>query len=208
MKNLALFIVLIAVNLIVSWAVSKMVLTDDVYYYALRETLSEERVKELIESHTEFAWMRYVFLPIFLTLRVFAIAACIYTGFFLLNVEVQFTRMFQIALVCDFAFLIIPISRLIWFTFVDPNYTMEDVFNFPPDSLSHLFQFAEEDRWLKYMLSYVNAVQGLYILLTAKMLSVEVGLSFDKSVRLVFITYGCGLMIWILVTTFLILSLS
>jgi hypothetical protein len=208
MPTLILFIILVVLNFLLSFGINRLVLTEDVYYYALIDTLSEDRIQELLGSQKKYEWILYSFGPVVYALKLFLMAACIYTGFFFRNISVKFSVLFDIALKSEFLFLLLPATRLIWFMFFDQNYTLDNVSEFPPYTAVSLLDSDTLAFWIKYPLSFINLIQVAYILTIAKNISSDLDLNYSDSAVLVLQTYGVALLIWILFTLFLLISYS
>jgi hypothetical protein len=178
MPTLILFVVLVVLNFLLSFGINRLVLTEDVYYYALIDTLSEERIHELLTSQKKYEWILYSFGPVVYALKLFLMAACIYTGFFFRNMTVKFSELFEVALKSEFLFLLIPAARLIWFGFFDENYSLDNVTEFPPYTAASLFPDDSLAFWIKYPLSFINLVQLAYIFLLAKGISNDLEMKY------------------------------
>jgi hypothetical protein len=208
MPTLVLFATLVLLNFLLSFGINHFVLTEDVYYYALIDTLSEERIHELLSSQKKYEWILYSFGPVVYALKLFLMAACTYTGFFFRNMTVKFSTLFEVALRSEFLFLLIPATRLIWFMFFDQNYSLDNVSEFPPYTAVSLFDSNALAFWIKYPLSFINLLQVAYILIMAKGISNDLEMKYSDSAALVLQTYGVALLIWILFTLFLLISYS
>lgn len=208
MQSVILFVVLVVLNFLLSFGINRIVLTEDVYYYALIDTLSEERIRELLSSQKKFEWIIYFFGPVVYGFKLFFMASCIYIGFFFHNLTVKFSTLFEVALKSEFLFLLLPAARLIWFGFFDQNYSLDNVSDFPPYTAVSIFPDDSLAFWIKYPLSFINLIQLAYILILAKGISDDVEMKYSDSAALVFQTYGAALLIWILFTLFLLVSYS
>ena len=194
--------------ILLSFSLDIFVYTDDIYYYAFSDTLSGERIDELIAGMKDAAWIGYIFIPFIYALKIFLVSASIYTGVFLLNVRASFSAIFHTALKCEFLFLIPVVLRLFWFTLINTHYTLEDIDNFPPFSILTFLELKDAEIWLTYALSFINLIQLTYIILISKGISSVLDINFGKSVGLVIKSYGAGLILWILFIVFLIVSLT
>lgn len=208
MNTAILFIILVLLNFLLSFGINRFILTEDIYYYALIDTLSEERVHELLKSQKKYEWIIYSFGPVVYALKLFLMAACIYIGFFFRNLTVKFSTLFEVALKSEFLFLLIPAARLVWFSFFDQNYSLDNVTEFPPYTVVSIFPDDSLAFWIKYPLSFINLIQLAYILILAKEISNDLEMKYSDSAMLVFQTYGVALLIWILFTLFLLVSYS
>lgn len=208
MRTFYLFVLLIFSAILLAVLLDIFVYTDDIYYYAFSDTLSGERIDELIAGMKDFAWIGYTLIPFIYGLKIFLVSASIYTGIFLLNIRASFSVIFHTVLKCEFIFLIPVALRLFWFSFINTSYTLEDIDIFPPFSILAFFELTDTEIWVTYALSFINLIQIAYIILMSKGISSVLDINFGESFELLIKSYGAALILWILFVVFLIVSLT
>lgn len=182
--------------------------TDDIYYDALSSRLSFERVEEMINLNKKWNWMIYPVAPLFYLLKFFLVSICLFASLFLFRVEVGLKSLFKIVLLAEFIFLLPPLIKLFWFSFINVNYTLDDLQFFSPLSAINLFDRTTLEPWLIYPLSLLNLFELGYIIALAYLMREAIESDFAQSLKLVLVSYGTGLFIWVLFITFLTVSLS
>lgn len=208
MKILQLLILLVAAEIFFSFAVNELVVTDDVYYYFLIDHFSEDRSQEIVESRGDNIWLSYSLMPIFCGLKVFLIAICLFAGIFFMDNKTSFSSIFSVAVTGQFIFLIPSLLKLVWFGFVQTDYSLSDVYAFPPVSMLSVFGSEGMEPWQSYPLSVINLFEVLYFIALAYSLSNVTGQNFAQSLSTVFKTYGLALLLWITFVVFIIVSFS
>jgi len=208
MQTIYLFVLLVLTAILHSFLLDIFVYTEDTYYYAFSDSLSGDRIDELVKGMKNMEWIGYLLIPFLYAIKIFLVCACIYTGIFFANIKASFGSLFRTVVKCEFLFLIPSALRLFWFTLVKTNYTLEDIDNFPPFSILVFCESSISETWLKYALSFVNVIQLSYILLISRGISNNLDLSFTGTVGLIVKSYGLGLLLWILFVVFLIVSLT
>lgn len=206
MRDIPALVLLVLTALLLRLLLRELVFTDDVYYAALSDNLSIDRIEELLKNRKELAWVSYVFTPVFYLLKIFLTTVCLYIGIFLLRERVSFAALFSVCIYAEFVFLIPIAIRLFWFTLVDTHYVLAEVSDFPPASLYNLIGSDFNDDWIKYPLRVLNLFELVYILVLCHGISKRFELNFTESLKLVFASYVPGLVLWIITIVFLLIN--
>ena len=185
-----------------------LLVEDSLYYDFWQNTLSTERINALIESAKRWKWVTFAAAPLLTLIKCFFVASCIYTGAIFNKTENSFADFFRITLVAEFIALLPAIFKILWFGLLNRDYGLQDLSYFSPTSLLSFTQPGEIDPWLVYPLHLINLFELLYWLTLAFLLKDLVKRNFWGSLGFVASTYGVGLFIWMLVVTFLTLSIS
>lgn len=207
-KTLLLFLILIILSLAVSFTMNTLVLTDDVYYYFFMERFPTEKIGELLELRKENALYMYFVLPVVSSLKILMVAICLFAGVFFANIKGSFSSMFKVVINAEFIFLLATTITIIWFGFIQEEYTLNDIRNFSPFSLYSVFGYPDSDFWLKYILKMISLFQIMYVLLLAEGLRKVLLVPFTSSLKIVTISYGLGFILWITMVLFIIVSFS
>ena len=201
------FFLLIGLTFLPILAINYLFLTADLYYQSYGDQLNNFRISKLIEISQKWQWIGYLFIPIAILLRVCFTAICLYTGSFLANIKIGFNQTFRIALISDFVFVSGDLVKLVILIFFKNINTIADL-QIQPLSLLQLFEQSSVDPIFIYPLSLINFFELIYWLVLAKVLSVEIGQSFDQSIKEVASSYGVGLLLWVLFIMFLNVNLT
>jgi hypothetical protein len=203
MKSLYLFLGLVALSMVLAFLMQSFILTENLYYYAFSEQLSNDRINMILETRKEWRWVGYAFMPVFMGFKMLLVSGCLFTWLFLANLKIGFGAILRIAIKAEFVFILPPLITLGWFSFIYTDYTLQDIFNFKPWSLLSLFT-SEIEPWKKFSLSYVNFFQALYMGVLAYWLSEELTITYKESLKGVLLSYGSGLALWVTFFVFLI----
>lgn len=185
-----------------------LLISDDLFYDFLGQQLAYERINEIINEGKKWKWITYALLPLLILFKIFFTSVCLSAGGFVLGIQHQFKRFFEIAIYAEFVFLLPSIAKLLWFALVYTNYTFEDLQYFSPLSVFSLFNPKEIEPWFAYPLQLLNFFELLYWFILAYQLKEEIGKSFAGSLGFVASTYGVGLLIWVVLVMFLTVSIS
>lgn len=187
---------------------NEIILTEDHYYESLKEQLSYQRIENILAMQDDWKWLGYLFMPLFLCLKLGVIALCLLAGAFLFNVDANLKKLFRIVVKAEFVLLLAMSIKIIWFLLTPDAYTLDDVQYFYPLSLLELFDTRYLDPWWIYPLQVLNLFEVMYWLLLALLLGTVVQKSFDDRLGMVVTSYGSGLLIWVIFITFITLNLG
>ncbi len=202
------FVLLVVLYSIVQFGVQRILISDDLTYEALISQLSYERISDALAQGKKWEWLSYAFLPFILFIKILFSVVCLSIGAIFLSVENGFKQFFTAATNAEFVFAALGFVKLIWFSFIEVNYTLQDLQFFSPLSALSLFKPTELDPWLLYPLQLLSVFEVLYWIVLAYQLKEILGKNFSSSFGFVAKTYGVGLFIWVLLVMFLIVSIS
>lgn len=209
-KSWKIYLTLIIFFLLFTYADS-LFLTDDLYYQSLGDQLAFERIAEMLEQSKKLNWIIYLLIPVMVLLRVFYTSVFLFIGIFFTEQKIEFGKIFKVALLADFIFVLSALVRLVMFIFFVEVSSLED-FGFQPLSILGLVDQNAVNPVFLYPLGRVNIFQFLYFFVLAalfKWLLNETGTkpyNYWKSLRLVVVSYGSGLLLWILFIMFFTLN--
>jgi hypothetical protein len=185
-----------------------LLIDDSLYYDFWQSKLSYERIQSLIEAGKKWKWISYAAIPVFLGLKCFLVAICLYTGAFFRKSDKGFGDFYKVALVAEFVMFIPLLVKIAWFGFIQRAYTLEDLSGFAPLSVLSYVSSQGIDPWFIYPLQLLNVFELLYWCALAYQLKRLLNTTFPDSFSFVASTYGMGLFIWVLFIMFLLVSIS
>ena len=214
MKSWQLYIYLVALGIILTYLINDLFYTESQIRATFSEQLSFERVTQMVELSVKWQWVGYIAIPLVLLLRVFYTSLCIYSGLLFFNFTAGFGRIFKIALWADFVFVLSTLAKLVILIFFREVNTLHDL-QFQPFSVLEFFPRESVDTMFIYPLSLLNLFELGYFLMLAWLIrdllnteSPGKPFGFGMAFRLTGISYGCGLLLWILTVLFINLNLS
>jgi hypothetical protein len=202
------FVALVTCFTMLQLSVKLVLMKDDLVYDSLINQLSYERISEILEVSKKWEWISYVFLPVILLLKVLFVVICFSIGTLILGVHSTFKRLFEIGVSSEFIFIIPTVIKLVWFSLIETNYTLQHLQLFSPLSMISLFNPTELDAWLVYPIQLLNVFELLYWIALAWQLQEVLEKPFAESLGFVAKTYGVGLAVWVVVVMFLTVSIS
>ena len=185
--------------------------TNSKIFDFLSKDYPDSLVQNYMESQKKWWWVGYVVTPIFIGIKVLLVAFCL--NFLKLfespNIgQIKFSDFVFLALIAESVFIIAGFYKFINFYFINTDYTLEDIQTYFPMSLINLKEYISIEKWLAYPLQLANIFELFYWFLLAWGVRelLEEKISYVKSLGLISITYGVGLLFWAATVCFLILN--
>lgn len=205
---LILFIILCLLSSLITWASQWILISEDMYFNAFGEQLSDEKINELIRISKDWNWIIYVVIPFIYISKLFLVAVTLFVGAFLFRFNIGLKSLFKIVLQAEFIFLLPPIIKLLWLSLVSTHYTLTDLQFFTPLSLINLFDRTGIQQMFIYPISLINLFEIIYVLFLSYLLNKETASDFTSSLKLVICSYGIGLLIWVIFVMFISVTLA
>lgn len=207
-ENKALFFIIIV--LIVagcSFYINKFIISDSLFYTQYSERLSIEQIESILKVNRRLAWSSYIFIPLVVFVKIAYNSSCFYIGSFFSEKQTSFKSFFNIALKAELTFCLLLFVKIIFFEFLLHVESLNDL-NFMPLSLQQLLMNFKYPRWFTYPLQTANLFEILYILLVAKLISIDGQKSFRSSLRFVISSYLPAILFWMLIVVYLSILIS
>lgn len=187
---------------------NQFLFTKEVYYSSFQDQLDNGRIEELFNFNAKFAWIGFLFIPLWLILKNFVVGLCLQVGLLLNNTKLKFGITFKIALTADFIFLLPQLLKLCWFLIFKTDYTITEVQQFYPLSALNLFKQENLPLLLIYPFQTFNVFEILYWILLAGGIKEALNTDINQGIRVVFSGYIPALILWIVCIMFISISLN
>lgn len=165
------FLLLVGCYFLIQLGTGFLLMTDELYYDSLVNKISYERISEMLVQGKKWRWLSYAFLPVLLFIKILFVVICFSIGGLFIKIDIGFKNFFSIVTTAEFIFLIPGIIKLLWFSFFQTNYTLQDLQFFFPLSVLSLFSPSELDPWLVYPIQLLNLFEVLYWVVLAYQLN-------------------------------------
>lgn len=210
MNNKILFLLIIVLVLVSTFLFNYLLNIDGLIYNFYSEKLAQAQIEELLENQKKWSWINYLIMPILILLRTILVAFCIEVGVFFYNIEnkIKFKEIFRIALLGEFVLILVGLSKVVYFYFIDTTYTLEDLQQFYPFSYINFLNIDNLEPWLIYPLQTINLFEVAYFFVLVNGLHKLLKNKYIKSFEIIAISYGLGLTIWLGLVMFLTLNVS
>jgi hypothetical protein len=191
----------------ITFVQNNYIITKDVYYNTLGEQLTLERIDEMLDNQSKWRWLAYVFTPIIIVIQTGMIAVCINCGTFMMDYKVKFNAIFKVVLKSSVVFLIWKLLMAFIYLFMDIK-VFDDLVKADKFSVAGFVAKDALPTWLMYSLSILNIFEVAFWVLLTYGMSRLIEKPFVKSLSFVAMSYGVGLLMWMLFIVFLSLNFS
>lgn len=202
-----LFFILITLGLSLSFYINQYLLTDHVFYTHFSEQYSYTRIGQMLEFRGKWLWVTYLLTPVITFFKILIPASLVYLGFYLSNLKYPFSDVLKACVIAEFVCLLPVFTKILWFEFVEPSFTLEEFNSFYPLSLFSLFGSSLLEKWFHYPFKALNVFEIGYWFALAGSLAFGLGQEFNQMLRIVVFYYGSYFVCWILFVVFISLSI-
>lgn len=211
MKNYILFLIFISYFILI-FLEKKYIQTDSKIFDFLSKDYPSSVVQNYMDSQKKWWWVSYVTTPVLIGIKVLLVAFCLnFVKIISEKLEnVKFRDILTVVLIAEFVFIIAGFYKFFNFYLIETDYTLETLQTYYPLSLINYKEAISTEKWLAYPLQLCNLFELMYwgVLAWGIWELADKKISYIKSLGYVALTYGIGLLFWVGVVCFLILSVS
>ncbi len=206
MKNRIFILILGAFFL--TYLTKDLLINGEVIQAHLSQQMSIERIEEILELNRSFSWLSYTVIPVIYLLKFTLITLWILSATIFFGYKNTFKEIFDKVVIAEFVWLIPSIITLIWFGFIDTDYSLMDVQYFKPLSLLNFFEATDIEGWLIFPLQSLNLFEIAYMLVLAIGIKRILKKDYVEALNFTIPVYGSALVTWIVFITFLSINLT
>lgn len=212
MKNIIIYIFISFAYILLVLLDKKIIQTDSKIFDFLAKDYPSSVVQNYMESQKKWWWVSYVTTPVLIGIKVLLVAFCLnFVKIISEKLEdVKFRDILTVVLIAEFVFVIAGFYKFFNFYLIDTDYTLETLQTYYPLSLINYKEAISTEKWLAYPLQLANVFELMYwgVLAWGIWQLADKKISYQRSLGYVALTYGVGLLFWVGVVCFLILSVS
>ena len=211
-NNLLLSLTIIFFYLILTFVDKTFIVSESKIFDYLANKYPSSVVQNYMESQKKWWWVSYAVTPVLIGIKVLLVAFCLnFVKIISEKLEdVKFRDILTVVLIAEFVFIIAGFYKFFNFYLIDTDYTLETLQTYYPLSLINFKEAISTEKWLAYPLQLANVFELMYwgVLAWGIWQLVDKKISYQRSLGYVALTYGVGLLFWVGVVCFLILSVS
>ena len=207
LRNWHLWLLLSAAYALMSWYNTRFILTEDVFYNTFGKNLTSDRIADIIKVQGRLSLFGFCFMPLVLGFKFLLVSGCLMTSIYFSNHNISFRQVMRIVLVSEVIFILYTAIKLLDFTFWHPS-TLQYMSEEAPLSLFSLVRHLDPPKYCNYVLQTINVFELTYFLVLGSGIATVLRIPFKKSILFVLGGYGIGLLLWILIVTFIQLQAS
>ncbi len=211
-NNLLLSLTIIFFYLILTFVDKTFIVSESKIFDYLANKYPSSVVQNYMESQKKWWWVSYAVTPVLIGIKVLLVAFCLnFVKIISEKLEdVKFRDILTVVLIAEFVFIIAGFYKFFNFYLIDTDYTLETLQTYYPLSLINYKEAISTEKWLAYPLQLLNVFELMYwgVLAWGIWQLADKKISYQRSLGYVALTYGIGLLFWVGVVCFLILSVS
>lgn len=211
MKNSGIWIpttILILLIILIASLHQNILLTNDLIIDHWENQLSIAQINDILEVRDSWSWANYIIVPFILIIKFYLITLWLINATILFGYKNTFKEIFRIVIIAEFIWLIPSFITLIWFGFIDTDYSLLEVQYFKPLSLLNFFEASEIEGWLIFPLQSLNLFEIAYMFVLAIGIKRVLNKGYMEALNFTVPVYGSALVIWIVFITFLSINLT
>lgn len=194
--------------LFITFISNQYIFGEEVYVRSFSDKLSAQSIEAFLGVREKYWLWGYVTFPIVIAIKVSFSAICISIGAVLSNISFKFKAIFRMVLLAEIVFIVAQLLYLVNVSFHLDTLTLETAANYYPLTMLSYFGTENVVQWLQYPLQTLNLFEVAYISVIAWLLSKQWKQDFMESLAIVVPSYGTGLILWLVLVTFLTLQVS
>ncbi|WP_445914502.1 hypothetical protein [Yeosuana sp.] len=202
------FLMLVFFTIFFGYSFQELLNINQLFINSIGEQFTIDQIQNILDFQEKWAFLSFLFIPIFLLLKIFIISAIIDVGCFFYDKEIKFKVIFNVVIKAEFIFLLVILLKFIWFYFFQEDHTLQDIQQFYPLSALNIIGHQGLDPWWIYPLQTLNIFELAYWVVLAYFLSKEIKDTTDKGFAIVASSYGVSLLIWVIGVMFFILNVN
>lgn len=209
------FVLIVLLSITIGILTNSFLKIDEILIESLSFNLTSSQINEYLELKKKWEWITYCIIPITLLIKTTFVASVLYVGvFFYSKVKINFYQLWQLVIKAEVIFLFVGIVNIIWFSFYQINYNIEDIQYFYPLSALNIVGYQGLEPWFIYPLQVLNLFELAYWLVLAYFIGKlaftekDKGKPMDLGLKIVASSYGSALLLWVVVVMFFTLNYS
>jgi len=185
-KTWQLFLLILIVNLVVSWCFNEIVFTREVYYNILSERLDAGRIDEYFDFSRKLTVWGYIAQPLLFGLQLMFFALLLQTPLLLMLLDIPFSRLFRIVMVSSLATTAFSVAKLLYLSFHDSTEITREILDFVPLSLAAIADLSTLPKTISFLLGKLNFFEVAWCFMLGKGLFETGKISQAKAISVVF----------------------
>jgi hypothetical protein len=207
LKKTQFFILILSIYLSIGFWKIYFYYGEDIILSTLGQQISYENGLKIYYDFLKHKWIGILAIPLLTIIRVLYTTIALFIGDYFSNEKIGFRFCFNVSLKAEIAFVLLTITSLIFIEFVWQINTLTDL-SIIPLSLLHLFIKSSYPAWSGAILSILNLWEIIYMILISVFLGYYNNKTFFKNIGFTLSTYGVALLFWIVILTYIAITLT
>ncbi len=207
-KIVYLFLLLLCLTLFLSYIHYTILDLENLQIKKTSENLTKSQTINISKYKKDNTLLIVFTTFISLVIKIIVVWSLLFLGLFIFNLKSNFKNLFLLVTKAEYIFLL-PISyEIIYFKFINKNYTLEDIQFFYPLSALNIVGYKGLEAWYIYPFQVLNLFEVAYIFILAHYIGKLTQTNHDKGLTIVTASYVPALILWVACVMFFTLSYS
>lgn len=203
------FLMLVFFTILFGYSFQELLNTNQLFINSIGEQFTIHQIQNILDFQEKWSFLSFLFIPIFLLLKILIISVIIDVGCFFYDKEIKFKVIFNAVTKAEFIFLLVILLKLIWFYFFQKDHTLQDIQQFYPFSAFNIIGHQGLNPWWIYPLQTLNIFELAYWFFLAYLIGEEINeTESTKGLQIVASSYGVSLLIWVVSVMFFMLNVN
>lgn len=207
MNTWVAFILLGCIYIITQFIQQRYIFVDAVYYNSFGEQMTSQRITEWVATQEKMGWLSLGLIPLILFFQILMTAICLSVGAVVMEYKITFQQFFKVATKATIIFGISKIVYTFILLFMDIS-TFDDVLKADYFSLLGIAKNLGYPEWLLYPFSVINVFELCFVVLLSFGVNIFLKKGLIKVFQFIVLSYGLGLLAWMLLVVFFQLTFS
>jgi hypothetical protein len=212
-NNCLHFFLLVFLSLLGIYGYNHFIQSDEFIIQGFSDKYTREAIEYILNVRNTVSWVNYVANPIltYITTTLIALVILLVIWIYYLDEtipHVKFSDAWRIVLHAQWSSVIAIFVKLYWFGYIYTDYTMDELSSFYPLSIINFFDINKLDKLYVYPIQLINVFELIYWIVLTIGIKDLLKCAWMKSLKIVFLSYGVILIVWIIVVMFISLYLN
>lgn len=208
-SNMIYFFVLCTLHIFFILLSQALLDLDAKIYSSLTDKMNSQQIVDFFSFQDKWKWLTYVIVPVIFFLKTTLIASVLFMGaYFFSNENIMFNQFWNCVVKAEYLFLLMSLVKIIWFYFINPDYTLNDIQYFCPLSALNIIGYQGLDNWLIYPLQVLNLFELVYVISLSYQVGCLTKTDIDNGLKIVCYSYIPALLLWVTIVMFFTLNYS
>lgn len=188
---------------VINTLLNQLLETEELLYNTYE---SADFVEKILEQQRKYGWLSYVFIPVFISLKLLVVTTVLNVGVLVADVKVRFAKLWKAAIWAEFTTIAYAFIHFVLVSFGNFN-TLDEIAEYNPLSLTHYINMENIPDFVHYPVYLINVSELAYWVVLTLALMPVLGKKFTPSLGFVAKSYGVGLLLWVSLIVFLSLNM-
>ena len=207
-KNIHLIIIIVLLYIITILILKEFIITDSILINTLKDNYTYDRILEIIDKQHKFAFIQYIATIVFQIIKILLVSMFIFIVLYFYNIDqLKYKNCCTIVCLTEIIPILNSFYFLIFFLINPPSNQLD----FEKINNLSIFNFINKNNvssFLIYPLQQINLFELAYWIVLTIGIKKLIQKPFWYCFKITALSYGIGLLIWVIFVVFLQIQFS